>query len=628
MLRDDSGEWRESVSKILPDIPAQSKHSVEQQIQIKQNARCHEHVIIGVELYLSSPKQTAKGDEQAAVITHQMDLVIQVSELYVFRPLSSFLLITNSETTRSRSQALQRFIREDLGMEVDVWNIALYGSLRNRDPVSNDVRHIISAYHGKSIIVLNNRFEFFDCGSKSSLELCDPHPLADALEEGTNCLFLDTKDFKPYDDLLKSSMFCLRYKVKEVNKHLVPSRRFENVKELVSAVREQKQHDPSNTFTNYTLPTREKLLGIITANPESQTKRISRYLRRHLPSERCLVTFSTKDTLDLSNPDNEKSPVINVVEELSPQIIVSCGLPYHGSVVALEPCRRSNDQTNSQDDQSIDPFEGYMIVNSLPLSRRVDLLWNSEHRNGAQTKLSDFALDSIGLSITRAVNKEIHALFDTSSASWSDNLVPSSATKLSAAAQHAFLATNLPALAALLRHPEAANASTRPGPRVVSVLHHALASTQPQKKRQVAAALLPALERRRARTRALLAAAVTRLLESKQYAALERVEFFEELGRIHSVFDGERRDTAAVIARRLVGHVKRSGHVLENGVRDASGVVGRSTSMKPGMWDERVEWARRRAGEVRKDEEAAKRVLGRMQVDEPDDVELEEKTKI
>jgi len=50
--------------------------------------------------------------------------------------------------------------------------------------------------------------------------------------------------------------------------------------------------------------------------------------------------------------------------------------------------------------------------------------------------------------------------------------------------------------------------------------------------------------------------------------------------------------------------------------------------MSSGVWDGRVEWARRRADEVRKDEEAAKRVLGRMQVEEPDEVELEAKTKI
>jgi hypothetical protein len=86
---------------------------------------------VGVTLYLGKPSRLVDEGYKDIVTIHQMQISMQISEHYVFQQTSSFLLVTNALTDRMRTQAIRKYIQEDLNMEVDTWNVALYGCLQH-----------------------------------------------------------------------------------------------------------------------------------------------------------------------------------------------------------------------------------------------------------------------------------------------------------------------------------------------------------------------------------------------------------------------------------------------------------------------------------------------------------------
>ena len=85
---------------------------------------------------------------------------MQVSDHFTYNPQANFLLVTNSSTNRSRAHTVQRFIREDLKMEVDVWNVTLYGGLQQYDPDADTSNSILDKYYGKTVLFFGNAFNF------------------------------------------------------------------------------------------------------------------------------------------------------------------------------------------------------------------------------------------------------------------------------------------------------------------------------------------------------------------------------------------------------------------------------------------------------------------------------------
>ena len=584
VLQSDTGEWSDTVTRVLPDVPGRRSVPIQEEVQIHKDAQCYQHIIVDVTLRLGKPSQPADEGYREIVTIHQMEISMQISEHYIWKQqTSSFLLVTNALTDRMRTQAIRKYIQEDLNMEVDTWNVALYGCLQHPDPETDEAFSIITAYPGRSIIFLCNRFDFFGRGLRTLSDFCDPMALAEVLVTGTNCVFLETADFQEHERLISNGIFSPRHKVAEVDRTLVSSQRFDDVKQLVAAVRDGKQHGAASS-DEYVFPVGKGRFGM--ASPRSEMKRMSRYLQENLPSERCIVTFSEPELAHTSSVSLERR------SEASPQIIVSMGLPYSGIVAAVEPCMPRNRAPllSGRDSVVVDPLEKFMITNSIPLDRRIALLWEP------QLTVSKFALDCLELGFTLVIDREITALIN------------SDAPVAPAAEIRACLLVNLPSLSALLNGPNAVNPHTKPNGSICSILKMALASARPWKKRH-------SFSKQRSSTEELLRVSITNFLKTNDYTPDDITQFFQDTKDINSEFDDTHRNVASLITKKFANLVKRSEHVVNKCTRHANDVVGQTTWMDPEEWDERVEWAKMKTQAIRSDEDAARGILGGMVVE-------------
>lgn len=261
-LESQEGEWLETVSKPLRTILADDAISVAQNLAIRDDAEPYQHIVAIVNLWLGTPSQNAAGDQEEVVLVQRYEVPMQVSDHFMYNPLAEFLLVTNSITNRLRTQKVKRFIQEDLRMEVDVWNAALYGGLQQHDPETDQSQSILEKYHGKTVVFFGNAFEFFGRGGRNIIDICDPRALAVALSNGTNCVFLDAVPTTSYTNLVRRSGFCSQETLPYVHDNLVESKKFSNIDEMLRAVRQQKLHG-SLGFAKYSVTARTRELVFI-----------------------------------------------------------------------------------------------------------------------------------------------------------------------------------------------------------------------------------------------------------------------------------------------------------------------------------------------------------------------------
>src|SRR5271156_4254771 len=101
-------------------IPATESTPLQQVLRIFANAQSYQHVAFRLELYISNPLQRPSDDEDARdeiTLIQLKDIRIQISSNYTYGTNSSFLLVTNSETTRHRMEAMRAFVNGELEME-------------------------------------------------------------------------------------------------------------------------------------------------------------------------------------------------------------------------------------------------------------------------------------------------------------------------------------------------------------------------------------------------------------------------------------------------------------------------------------------------------------------------------
>jgi hypothetical protein len=102
--------------------------------KILLEARDHSEAQIAVAFSISKPDRTPPGDINSTQktplsVTQVISLDLQISAAYQFEDDALVLLVTNSDTTEKEFEALRHVIKEEIGLKLAVWNIALYGSL-------------------------------------------------------------------------------------------------------------------------------------------------------------------------------------------------------------------------------------------------------------------------------------------------------------------------------------------------------------------------------------------------------------------------------------------------------------------------------------------------------------------
>ncbi|KAI1750438.1 hypothetical protein F4782DRAFT_541623 [Xylaria castorea] len=593
-LESEPDQWRESVTITPSDIRGGGGLVLERQLRVHSNAQSYQHVAALFKLYLGKPKQRGPDGQYEVNLVHVVEIRMQVSDHYTIHPGASFLLVTNSETVGERAQSIRRFVNNSLGMEIDTWNISLYAGLSGRDQDSGAAENVLSRYHGKTIIFLGNQFSFFGPDKKNIFDVCDPETIATAAANDTNILFLDTPDFEPHEKLISEISFWPSQPISGTRANISQSHQFHSVQDFVTAISQQKQyHDLSHE--RYAIALSKKWHQVAPLRPETLAKKVAKQLRRKLPTGRFLITF------------HASSP---------PDIIVTAGIPYHNSMAALERRAALEQIADTSASDGLPPVEAYMIVEAIALQHRVDLLWDTvagSVSNGNVVALrSQYAIEALTTSLIQTTHREVELLLHK--APWPDKLLPSNPSKHSFEKLKPLFASHLPALHAILFHPQASEPAVVVNDNVQSVLSYALAATRPQSKRQIAARVLMPTHSRRRRTHVFLRTGITMFLRKKGFTDIQLSDFFSRGSQVHTLSNPTKRNTSAVILRMVAGLTKQSEHAVVKGKQDATDLVRSSSYLAPGDWDSRAATAKERSRKVIEEANEARKLLERMLV--------------
>lgn len=114
------------------------------------------------------------------------NLRIQISLGYSYNPLSQFLLVINGSTPNKAILQTMSFINEGLQLPVDIFNISLVGSFRDKVTEHN----VLWNYIGKSVIIFGNAMNYYQHGMRNVWDLLDPWEANMLVRRGTSFLFM------------------------------------------------------------------------------------------------------------------------------------------------------------------------------------------------------------------------------------------------------------------------------------------------------------------------------------------------------------------------------------------------------------------------------------------------------
>lgn len=600
----------------VPAVPPMGASPLQQRLQIFPTAKSYLHVLLRLKLYILAPGQEQLVDSslpKVVCLVHTHNLQIQISSHHIFNPRSSILLVTNTDATRNKIQAVRNFIENEMKLQMDEWNVGLYGGLRYRpDEGESPPSNVLTTYQGKTIVFLGNRFKFFGDGPRKIAELCDIRSLAEATCNGTTCLFLGLAGERSYNTLLNGLIFPVPSEASGTTQLVRPSDQCATMEILADSVRQEKLFG-STGFALYNIPVQARWYQFGKAKSKDEAEKLSKYMRRELPQERFLITPIKIETA-ANMPDGDVS-VSNGIHGESNQpskkkqkaLAVLHGSSRQLSVCAIEESRNVNAinkgllKVNSSK-SNLDYFESYSIAASLPVSRRVELAWDAGAvKTEAETKCSTFALNAIVISLQRDINLEIQNFLREASG-------PQVPEPSNVEESKNYMRLHFPILATLLQYRKALTEFKPPEP-IVEVLQSAEASCQPQKKRQIAQAILIRPWQRRSQLREFIVRMIDELLIRKQFTTEEIKEFhFQTRAKI----DRRSRNTEDGIVQRAVEITKISKHAFKNGQKNATDVFPRTFHCTNDEWNAQFTAIEISAARMKADTEQAWEALGSM----------------
>ena len=624
-LRSNAGDWQEQVAHDVPHISPLDKAVQSQRIKILPDAQSYRHINIEVGLYLAVPVHNRRvgGIVQEEKSLIQSDtLRVQVASHHKYNADSAFLLVLTSDSTKECVQAIKGFIETDLKMQVDEWNISLYGGLQfaaEEDQAQS--MDVIVLYQGKTIIFLGEKFEFFGEQNRNVAEFCDVRVLAEACGHGTTCLFLGSSQEKSLDSLFRNLAFPIRSQMTDAAKGMKESQKFFSKQAFIDSIVQSKLGDlPQIHLSAVPMPGRWYRLG--NSNPRSEAKKLAGYLLQRLPQERFLIAPAkgmgiSRQGADVQHAAGNKEASRDSRKKHSTKdrgaLIILHGCPHEVSAIATEPSLAEYPKFFKPSSHYLPHFDALMLVRSLPFSHRIEILWDLSIPKGAALdgQLSDEAILCVFFSVLIEVDREMQIFLSRST--WPNRITfpkdPQS--------NRAFAQRHLPVLSRLLQPPEDPCPITPPQ-QIAEILQYAEASTLPQKKRHIARTTLMPFAQRRRQTRQFLRSLFDSvLLQRSSYTKEDCSKLHREVKALHSYTDGQKRKTSTLILNRVGGFTRRTDHQHRMAHCTASTVVPRTTYCSASQWDERLNSIERDRALIIKETLHAREIWGRMIVDAP-----------
>ena len=577
-------------------------------IGVTSSAEINSTAIIRVCLHLSLPESGNRGineewDAQENLqLIQQSDVTVKISPQYGYSDDASFLLITNPATPTQLIEATKNFVEDELKLKLDQWNLGQHGGFEY-PPLSpeDEPRTIISSYAGKSIIFLGNEFDYFGQGPRNALQLCDIEDIAQSSVEGTSSLFLGYVDKKDYN-LLESFVFPVNHSLQDPSTFIRDTTHFTTRKELLQAISQQ-QTVSGSQFTTYTLLVKPSLRGGKEESTRKEAESVVEDLRSQMPQERFLVSHihPLSSIMDDTTSVTGKGKLMKGERDFG-LIVIYRGLPHSRSIrmAASHPVQQIRVQPPSDYESrrvsslgqvmdrpttkaTLDPFDAYMVVSSLPLSDRVSILFEAPN-------YPLFVQCACELSLIEDLCAEISVLLDN--APILDSL---SLKKLT---DSDILSLHFSRLSILLRHPALKACHTIPE-RILKILRYTLSAAYPTKKRHM-------ISSQRTQVRNF----VTKVIDE----VLRRKGLEDTLDSFHAQAKKEAAKMQSELAKEISRLTRKTEQAYDKSWSDTGEAVKETRYCKSYDWDSRVremEWAR---VERKRGLEMARNVLGEMTV--------------
>ena len=582
-LRSTMDTWESQAEYPIAMLPAEEAATKNQALHITVSSDNYHSITIHVSLYLSIPKDRVATNESPEI---QMNLIqhhklqVQVSSHHVYNDGSSFLLITNSKITRDRVHNIRTLITQELNMQMDEWNVSLYGGLQYRpDSPEATPEYVMETYRGRTIIFMGNQFEFFRAGARSACELCDPQILAELAIHGTRFLFLENSSPHQFKTLVSALLLPVPHRTEDIVDQQMASRNFETHTAMVESLEQHKIVGAAPGSVVYTLsPTPRWYHLSKNAWLEGEAKELSRILRQRLPQERFLVT---------SLPHQDPPATQN-------RIVVLHGLPQASSILASEPR-----PTILQ----LDPLERFMVIDSLPNATKIDIMWRPAA--AAPPPSWPSIIKAVTLSLLLGINSETRKFLQK--AAWPN--------AIAITAKSGFLSIHLPLLGQFLQHHVAQTPDSLPA-HVLILLDATLASCRPQRKRQIVHEIVLPFSHRRSHLHKALRTIINDLLVRK--GSCQRDLRDQTTTTLDSDLllrrDQMRRDTGKSIRRLLAEFTKCSDHTFDHARLQARDIVPRTEWCSQKEWNRRWKASRKEKERIKEETFGAWEVLEKMVV--------------
>jgi hypothetical protein len=596
-----------SVDLLVPAVNANNPVAMTQILRIAPNVRPYKHIKVNLALYISAAgSNAADWDIERMHFIQSLDIEMQVASGHVFRERSDVLVVTNANTRREQFEAIEGFIKDDLSLTMDVWNVTLYGGLFQVDEDEDGERvNVLSLYQGKTIIFLGNKFDFYGAQSTSILDFCDAESLFEACVAGTSCVFLGAANDQAK---FKKILFPVSQRISDLLPLLTVTSWFEDASQLVRAVSEQKSADERS----HQLGVQKCWYRTRASTISHAAKRLRNALQDHLPQERFWVC--PVECMEPSKPG------------LVGKLLVHRGLPRSAFITATESGLFADGRQQSslrlpgalgraptrmgRQRNKLDSYDRYSIVGALSIGRRIDILWSAGTEIETNTIGKDL-MPLIALSTQEELVREIRSFL--SRCSWPNGIDLNTGARQS-------LSTHLPAITALLEHPAAQSSEPAP-PQIFNLLYYALAACEPQKKRQVAKQILLPFGHRGSHLRQALAARFEEMLKRKGTRPNALAQFHKQADSLHSSFSSAKRNTSALLAQDVSTETGKSTHFLTSGRVSMGDVYPRTRLWTEGEWNSQFTLTMAHEEELTKYMERAWEEQERLLLNEEDEME-------
>lgn len=251
------------------EVPARSTTDLSQMFKISHRAKDHSYTKVHVQFFISSPGPApAVGFSLGELgvpmrLTQSFDLKLQISAAHIYDEEAGILIVTNVKTPPERFEAIGQFIRKELQLKMDVWNVSQYGGLIRQDQNEEDdeiTTNVLKEYRGRTIIFLGNKFEHFGLKKQTMINLCESEIVGKECFAGSSCLLLgSTAEKRKRDTWLKHSVFPVTHKILAVPVQVKESDTF-RTKDALSLSVSEKRKTGTPTSQAFKIVTTEMVL--------------------------------------------------------------------------------------------------------------------------------------------------------------------------------------------------------------------------------------------------------------------------------------------------------------------------------------------------------------------------------